>query len=149
MSLGRRHKDPGAEEVSMAETATVLVIDDDRDFNTSVRAFLESQGYTVIEATSGHEGLAKLAERKPDVIILDIMMESLTEGYSVSAAIKHQPAYKDCRNIPIVMVSSIQKSPDERFPFSGDVGMIRPDRYLTKPIDFTKLLEILKTVVVR
>ncbi len=133
----------------MTPSAKVLVIDDDRDFNASVRSFLESHGYAVIEAESGKDGLQMLAEHRPDAIILDIMMESLTEGYSVTEAIKHQAAYKECQGIPIIMVSSIQKSPDERFPYSGDVGMIRPDRYLTKPLDFPKLLEILNTVIRR
>jgi len=138
-----------SEEANMAPQVKVLVIDDDRDFNASVRAALEPEGYTVIEAESGRDGLQKLVDHKPDVILLDIMMESITEGYGVNVAIKRQAAYREYQNIPIIMVSSIQKSPDERFPYSGDVGMIRPDRYITKPLDFPKLLEMLKNVMRR
>jgi len=121
-----------------------LVIDDDQDFRASVRSLLESQGYVVIEADSGKEGLRKVVEERPDLIVLDIMMECDVEGYGVTQAIKYQDAYADYRNIPIVMTSSIELSPDERFPMAGELDMIRPDFYLTKPLDIPKFLEVVQ-----
>jgi CheY-like chemotaxis protein len=128
-------------------SAKVLLIDDDRDFRVSVRSLLESSGYGVAEADSGHAGLLKVLECKPDVIILDIMMESSTEGYSVTYALKYLDEYADFRNVPIFMVSSIGESPDERFPMAAEVEMIRPDRYLTKPLDIPRLLQLLEKAV--
>lgn len=128
----------------MATSSKVLVIDDDRDFRASVRFLLESHGYAVIEADSGKDGLQKVVEHKPDVIVLDIMLESWSEGYGVNQAIKYQAAYEDYRNIPIVMISAIELSPDERFPMAGEVDMIRPDYYLTKPLDIPRFLEVMQ-----
>jgi CheY-like chemotaxis protein len=126
----------------METRATVLVIDDDPDFRASVKAMLEGAGYGVDVAGSGREGLRKLREHRPDAIVLDVMMESIAEGYAVNQAIKFQPEFEPYADIPIVMVSSIQETPDERFGRSSDVEMVRPNRYLTKPLDMPVFLEV-------
>ena len=127
----------------MSSGRTVLVIDDDEDFQSSMRMFLESQGYRVVQARSGREGLGKLKECDPDAILLDIMMESANEGYGITFAIKHQPEYEAYKDVPVIMLSSIQETPDERFPRAEEIELIRPDRYLTKPVDLDKLLQTL------
>ncbi len=126
----------------MATNPSVLVIDDDEDFRASVRSLLENRGYVVFEADSGADGLLKVVEHKPNLIVLDIMMKCSSEGYGVNQAIKHQEEYRDYRNIPVVMTSSIELSPDELFPMAGEVEMIRPDYYLTKPLDIPVFLQI-------
>lgn len=125
----------------MIRRAKVLMIDDDQDCRNSVRCLLESCGYEVIEADCGKDGLRKVVEHKPDVILLDVMMECDSEGYGVTQAIKNQEAFADCRNIPIIMMSSIQESPDELFPMAAESEMIRPDRYIPKPLNAPLLLE--------
>lgn len=129
--------------------AKVLVIDDDEDVRASVKLLLETHGYEVFLAESGKEGLKQLAAHKPDVILLDIMMESDTEGYSITHALKWEDAYADFRRVPIIMMSSIEQSPDERFPMSYEAELIRPDLYLTKPVELNKLLETVNRAVTR
>jgi CheY-like chemotaxis protein len=129
-------------EAKMEAKATVLVIDDDGDFRASVKALLEESGYGVDVAASGREGLRKLREHRPDAIVLDVMMESIAEGYAVNQAIKFQPEFEPYADIPIVMVSSIQETPDERFGRALEVDMVRPNRYLTKPLDIPAFLEV-------
>jgi CheY-like chemotaxis protein len=131
----------------MAISPKVLIIDDDQDFRVSVKFLLENHGYEVLEADSGHEGLRKVVECKPDLILLDIMMESSVEGYGITHSLRYQDEYAPFRHIPIVMVSSIEESPDERFPMSPEVEMIRPEFYLTKPVEIDKLLELMKNAV--
>jgi CheY-like chemotaxis protein len=128
----------------MSTTQKVLVIDDDEDFKTSIRSVLEDAGYTVVEASSGREGLEQLVERGPDIIVLDIMMDTLEDGYGVNQAIKFQAEFEPYRRIPIIMVSSIEQTPDERYSRSEEVGMIRPDWYLIKPVDVGLLLETVR-----
>ena len=128
-------------------SAKILVIDDDQDFRTAVRSLLESHGYEVLEAASGHEGLQMVVKHNPDAILLDIMMESTVEGYGVTYALKYQDEYADFRQLPVFMVSSIEESPDERFPMSAEVEMIRPDLYLTKPLDIPAFLQMLEKAV--
>jgi len=128
-------------------TRTILVIDDDADFLTTVRSVLEREGYAVVAAESGAEGLHQLRACHPDLVILDVMMESPTEGYSVNEAIKYSGDFGAFEQTPIIMVSSIQESPDDRFPRAPEVDMIRPDRYLTKPLDIPQFLEIVRKAV--
>lgn len=128
----------------MAAAPRILVIDDDEDFKASVRSLLESRGFLVYEAASGKQGLARLAECRPDLILLDIMMECQTEGYGVNQAIKWREEYRDFRHVPIIMVSSIQEPPDRLFPAASEVEMIRPDYYVTKPLDIPAFLETLE-----
>jgi CheY-like chemotaxis protein len=123
------------------------VIDDDSDFRAAVKSLLESHGYGVLEASSGHEGLRMVAEQKPDVILVDIMMESSVEGYGVTHTLKYQDEYAEFRNIPIFMISSIEDAPDDLFQMSPEVDLIRPDGYLTKPLDIEKLLRVLEKAV--
>jgi DNA-binding response OmpR family regulator len=127
----------------MADQDKILVIDDDDDFKASIRPALEAAGYTMLQAASGREGLRMLTERGPDVIVLDIMMETSEEGYSVNQAIKYQDAYAAYRDIPILMVSSIRETPDERYPRASEVDMIRPDLYMTKPLDIDRFLGVI------
>ncbi len=125
----------------------VLVIDDDDDFRAVVRTLLLSAGYEVLEAASGREGLEQLADVRPDVVVLDVMMESPYEGYGVNQAIKFQPGYEELRGVPIIMVSSVQQGPEELFlKAEAEAGMVRPDRYLTKPLDVPRFLAAIAQV---
>ncbi|MGD8699322.1 MAG: response regulator [Gemmatimonadales bacterium] len=128
----------------MATGKKILVIDDDADFRASIRPLLESDGFAVVEANSGKGGLEMLVEHNPDIIVLDVMMETLEEGYGVNQAVKYQDRYKEYRHIPIIMVSSIQETPLERYPYAEEVDMIQPDRYLIKPLDIGKFLEVVR-----
>jgi CheY-like chemotaxis protein len=119
----------------------VLIIDDDQDYSASVRALLESRGYEVAEAESGAEGLRKLAEEKPGLIVLDIVMKCSCEGYGITWAIKNNDEYREFRNVPVLMTSSIEESPDDRFAMCPEASLIRPDYYLSKPLDIPRFLE--------
>ena len=127
--------------------AKVLLIDDDSDFRSAVKSLLEIHGYDVFEAPSGHEGLRMVVELKPDVILLDIMMETSVEGYGITHALRYGDEYAAFRRIPVFMISSIEDAPDERFPMSAEVDLIRPDRYLTKPLDIPQFLRLLEEAV--
>jgi len=127
----------------------VLLVDDDEDFVNSTKKLLENALYEVLVAYSGKECLETLKSVKPDLIVLDIMMESLGEGYSVTHALRYDGRYVESRHIPILMVSAIQEHPAERFALSGDAGMISPDRYLTKPLDIDRFLELVGRLVRR
>ncbi|MGE5647873.1 MAG: response regulator [Acidobacteriota bacterium] len=125
----------------MTAKSKVLIVDDDQDYRASVRALLESRGFEVVEAESGSEGLRKLPQVKPSLIVLDVIMSSCCDGYGFTWAVKNKDEYSEFRNVPILMTSSIEDSPDERFAMCPEAGMIRPDYYLTKPLDIARFLE--------
>ena len=128
----------------MSDRKRVLVIDDDADFRAIVTTLLEGEGYEVAAAVTGREGLERLIEVHPDLVIVDVMMESAAEGYAVNQAIRYQPRFGELQDVPIVMISSIQESPDEIYARASEVGMIHPDRYLTKPLDVPRFLQTVR-----
>jgi two-component system alkaline phosphatase synthesis response regulator PhoP len=118
----------------------VLIIDDDADFVASTAALLESQGYAVSNARNAKEGLEKVLEESPDLLVLDIMMEHDSAGYQVNQALKFGAGFECHRHVPILMVSSISVDPATRFSMAGEVDMITPNVYLTKPMDVSRFL---------
>ena len=118
----------------------VLIVDDDQDYVEMTSTVLEAGGYRTLSAASGNEALACMRREHPAVVIMDVMMEGLLDGLDASRSIRLD---QSLQRIPIIMVSSIQESPDELFPMAPESEMIRPDRYIAKPLDARVLLEAL------
>lgn len=91
----------------MATGRRILIVDDDVIFVKSMQVILESHGYQVDTARDGDEGLAKMSQDRPDLVLLDVMMGWPLEGVSVS---QQMMSRWDLRHIPIIMVSSIRAS---------------------------------------
>jgi CheY-like chemotaxis protein len=126
----------------------ILLIDDDADIRASLRILLENRKYIVSDASSGKEGLDKIPAIKPDLIVLDVMMETAHEGYSLNQIIKFQCEFVEYKDIPIIMLSSIQEDPFTRFGQSDcQVEMIIPDQYMTKPVDIPKFLALVQKLL--
>jgi twitching motility two-component system response regulator PilH len=125
---------------SCRDTRRILIVDDDPDFVASTTALLEACGYAVSSAPNGREGLAKARAEHPDLIVLDVMMEHDNAGYELTQAVKFASGGEDLRQIPILMVSSIEVSPDARFAMADDAPLITPNAYLTKPLDIGRFL---------
>lgn len=107
----------------------ILLIDDQPEITTVVRSRLEHAGYEVEVANSGEEGLMKVSQYAPDLVILDVMMDDLT-GYEVCAAIK-----SDHRDLPVIMLTSCIKIIDEHLGYA-----CRADAYIRKPLSSVALL---------
>jgi CheY-like chemotaxis protein len=129
-----------ASAITCRATRRILIIDDDADFRASTAALLEARGYSVTTAPSGRQGLDMLLSERPDLVVLDVMMEYDGAGYEVNQAVKYGTSFEDVRHIPILMVSSIPDDPATRFSRAGEVDMVTPDKYLTKPLDIPRFL---------
>jgi CheY-like chemotaxis protein len=125
----------------------ILIIDDDQDYCRSVQALLQGEGYEVQCAHSGSQGLEMAISIKPDLIILDVMMENTWAGYEISQTLKFRSGYESVRRVPIVMVSAIEEHPSERFARSGDPSMVDPDIYLTKPIEVKGFIQTIRSLL--
>jgi CheY-like chemotaxis protein len=129
---------------AMAEQKTILIIDDDPDIQEAMRLPLEVQGYKVVVATSGDEGLAKVLECEPDLVILDIMMFTPTEGFHVAYQLRSDDPdspYLRFRKVPILIVTAIHQVTTLRFHFEGDDDFLPADEFIEKPIEPAALLE--------
>ncbi len=122
----------------MNDKKTILIIDDDADLVEIIRTVLEQNGYTVLSASNGTEGLTKVETQRPDLIILDVMMDTVTEGFQVSYKLKNNPALK---NIPILMLTSVSQHTGYKFSKERDGDFIAADEFCEKPIQPKDLLQ--------
>jgi PAS domain S-box-containing protein len=119
-------------KVGQDRTLTVLIIDDDPAFRDLVTRFLGKDGFRVVTAPDGNEGLMRARQLRPDLITLDVMMPGL-DGWSLLAALKAEPALTD---IPVIMLT-IADDRNKGFALGAC-------EYLTKPLDRGRLAAILR-----
>ena len=116
----------------------VLIIDFDPDIVESMRVVLESRHYYVVIAKTGEEGLKKAKSEKPDIIILDIMMETADKGFDVARALKKDQSTK---NTPIIMLTAIKEKTGLGFKNeAGDEVWLPVDDYVEKPLKPEELI---------
>jgi CheY-like chemotaxis protein len=116
--------------------AKILTIDDDPDIVLAVRMSLESVGHQVIDASSGKEGLAMIKAERPDLIILDVMMETSTQGFQLALKLRSpDPAseFVEFKDIPILMLTAIHSMTPLRS--EPDIDHLPVELFVDKPID--------------
>jgi DNA-binding response OmpR family regulator len=125
---GRKHEN-GELRMTM-EDKRILIVDDDRDFAEAVACFLEANRFTVFKAHDGKEGVKQARLQRPDLILMDIMMNERTELRRDA----------ELKNVPIFVISSFcTHLPDFEIPESG--GWMAHDMFFSKPVDLVQLLE--------
>ena len=130
--------------------AKILVIDDDPDFREAVTEILTSGGYGVVSATGPEDGKAKILSERPDLVLLDIMMDSLFDGYALCHAVKTAKEFEAVKSTPIIFISAVKEIAGERFGFKGEEqGMAGPDDYLDKPVKPADLLARIEKLLKR
>jgi CheY-like chemotaxis protein len=112
---------------------TILVVDDNLDNVEILRAFLESRGYTIAEASDGKAALAKMETVKPALVLLDVMMPGM-DGWQVCRAIKNHPEFGGTTKVVMVTAKGAFEDKFEGLRSGAD-------DYVVKPVDFKDLLE--------
>lgn len=126
----------------------ILVIDDDPDYLKVVSVMLKSGHYNVIKANNPQEGKKKLLEEKPELILLDIMMDSLFDGYSLCNDIKTSKEFEEVRDTPIIFVSAVKEKSGSRFTFDPrEQGLEGPDDYIDKPVQPDDLFAMIEKLL--
>jgi CheY-like chemotaxis protein len=128
----------------MAE-GRILIIDDDPDITEAMRVVLENRGYEVAGAKDGAEGMERLQQARPDLIILDVMMRTSQEGFEFSRELKSDPAYE---NIPIIMLTAVKQKTGLDFKTeAGDQAWLPVEEFLDKPVRPKVLLEKVESLL--
>jgi DNA-binding response OmpR family regulator len=122
----------------MADAKYVLVVDDDPDLVETVSMNLEAKGYEVGKAYDGLEAVDSIQARRPDVIVLDVMMPR-KNGYELCEDLKNDPQYKD---IPILMLTAVGSAVGSTTYTHQDGMQLLADDYLPKPVDMEKLVSL-------
>jgi CheY-like chemotaxis protein len=115
----------------------LLLIDDDMDLIEMNRAYLEKNGYDIIFAYNGVDGLSKASNEKPDLVVLDVMMTDVGEGFEVARALKNQESTKQ---IPILMLTSVNQEHGFNLTIGADASWNPVDNFVEKPISPKDLL---------
>ncbi len=130
--------------------AKILMIDDDSDVVEAARIPLEAAGHEFHWVPSGAEGLRLLPTIVPDLIILDVMMESYTAGFHVSMAIRDPSSaspYAPFRQTPILMLSAIHAT--TRIRFEPDEDYLPVDAFLEKPLGSEALVALVADLLAK
>jgi CheY-like chemotaxis protein len=120
---------------------SVLIVDDDSVFVEAIRAVLETR-YDVRVASNGTEALAAVAASRPDVMVLDVMMDHLSEGFDVARRLRSSD---DTKTLPIVILTAV----DQVYNMRIEIGetWAAYDRYLEKPVAPDRLLATIAELV--
>jgi len=115
----------------------ILIVDDDTDFVEAVSFFLETHGYRVFKAHDGTEGLRLAKMERPDLILMDIMMNERTEGFFTVQEMRRSPELK---SVPIFVLTALYSKVAD-FRISPDSAWLAHDEFFSKPVDMPRLVE--------
>jgi DNA-binding response OmpR family regulator len=123
----------------MQKQTKILVIDDDPDIQASVKTVLESKSYQVIAALDGDEGLRKVVDERPDLIVLDVIMPGKT-GFEVCRELKTDPRYHFFSEIPVLLLTVYPDDREKAHLSMREGMMMEAEEYLHKPFEPKELL---------
>ena len=115
----------------------ILIVDDDADFAEALSSFLEANGYQVLQARDGSEGLRIAKAEHPGLVLMDVMMRERTEGFFTVQEMRHTPGLE---SIPIFILTSLY-SQIPGFRIHPEASWLAHDAFFAKPVDPVQLLE--------
>lgn len=128
----------------MSEKKKILIIDDDQDYGEALKIVLEKNDFNVRHALNVQEGRQSIETDRPDLIILDVMMDKHTDGFDLCYKLKHDETYK---SIPILMVTAVTDKTGFKFSPKTDGEYLQADDYVAKPIPASELLLRVKKLI--
>lgn len=120
----------------------ILIVDDDPSFLDATQILMEHEGHQVECASSGKNGFDAALASHPDLVILDVMMETILAGVEISEKMQRNPL---TRNIPILMVSAITRTDEANL--LPRIESIYIDSFLTKPVDPTMFVQKIRRIL--
>ncbi len=123
---------------SNGEGPTVLVVEDFEDNRFMMRRLLEMSGYRVVEAVNGRQAVEKAQSERPDIILMDLSLPML-DGLAATRQIR---SYEGPHKVPIVAVSAHDSA-----DFHAEALAAGCNEYVTKPIDFDQLVQLLTRLI--
>ena len=122
----------------------ILVIEDDEQMVNFVKKVLEAHSYQVDSAPSAEEGLKKVKELSPDLIVLDVMLETRGEGFITAQKLKStdpESEYREYSRIPILMLTAINAEMKFRYSPETDGEYLPAEDFVEKPVEPSELVQ--------
>ena len=126
--------------------AKILIVDDDKDLVDATRIILENKDYNVEVAYNRSEAMDKIKKAKPDMILLDIMMDRLDDGFTICYKLKHDINLK---HIPVLVISSIREKTGFKYSPKPDDEYFKADDYAEKPIQPADLFQRIEKLLIK
>ncbi len=127
--------------------AKILVVDDDPDIRDVLEALLVGEGFEVVTANDGAQGLAAIKDEDPDMMILDLLMP-IMDGFTVCKQLQ-DPRWSKWKGMPILILTSVREEVSQR-RYELESGLsLDVDDYVEKPIDPDVVLERVKNLLAR
>ena len=120
---------------------TILVIDDDIDLVEIIRVTLERDGFAVIDAQNGERGLNLAQTKQPDLILLDVMMGHVDEGFQTAYALRQDERTSE---IPILMLTAVTDRTGFDFDPTRDKDFLPVDEFIQKPVSPRRLVDLVR-----
>lgn len=130
----------------MKQPPLILIVDNDPDFVKETRTILKTKSYKVEIAYDRNEAMEKIKHLKPDLILLDIMMKEIDDGFTICYDLKHDPELK---NIPVFAISGITEKTGFKFSPKTDGEYFAADDYVEKPIEADDLLKRIEALLTK
>lgn len=122
----------------------ILLIDDDLDMHHAVLLMLQPLGCTVTCRSTGPAGLETMRKDRPDLVLLDIMLASPSEGFHLAYEMKED---EQLRGVPVVMISSLGRQMGMNYAKELGSEYVKADAFLDKPVDAATLRKTVETVL--
>lgn len=119
----------------------ILIIDDDIDLVEAMRLTLENADFEVIDAQDGQKGLEKIENEKPDLVLLDVMMQTQDEGFHIAYQIRNS---EETADLPIIMLTAVGSETGFTFDKDKDEDFLPVNEFLEKPVNPDKLIEYVR-----
>lgn len=128
----------------MEKSLKVVLVDDNTDYLFTMETFLKRNGFEVLTADDGQKGLDLIRREKPDIVLLDVMMESLFSGFELCKKLRTEAELK---HIPIIGISGMGDELGINYKQWPDFEYFSPDAFLDKPVDKQRLIELIPETI--
>jgi CheY-like chemotaxis protein len=119
----------------------ILMIDDDPEFVDAITNLLDAKGYNTDSASNGKDGFEKAKAAPPDMILLDVMMTTKSEGFDTARKLHEEDSLK---NIPVIMLTGVREKMNLPFGFEPDQEWLPVKEVLEKPVKPNDLLSTIE-----
>jgi len=122
----------------------IVVIDNDPDFVEALVTVLDANGYETVSATDGDAAFAVIKEQRPDLVLLDVMMRSVSEGLDIASKLLDDSSLK---NVPVVLITGIRKADLLAESYRPGEGLANVRMTLEKPVKPDELIRAVKSII--
>lgn len=126
------------------KVSKIVIVDDNTDYLFTMKTFLSRNGFEVETAPDGQTGIELIKKERPNLVMLDVMMETTFSGFEVCRQIRNDPELK---NTPIIGITGMEDELGLKFDKYDDAEYFSPDVFFDKPVDKDALLEKIKELI--